>query len=171
MVQYLEIIFGKVTVKSLKDDLLKANYYSVLCDGSTDNDVTEQEAIQVLFLQDGTPKLRYFSTENVENATMVLSSINPAFERFGTMNFKESLLGLNCDGASVNMGASAGLGVNMGASAGLDALVKEITPWLELVHCFNHRIELVLKETFENFAFFKIENMLMKLHYLYQKSP
>lgn len=37
---------GKVTMKSLNDDLLKANYYSVLCDRSTDKSVTKLEAIQ-----------------------------------------------------------------------------------------------------------------------------
>ena len=50
-------------MNSLKDDLLKTNNYSVLCDGSTDKSVTEQEVIFVLFLQDSAPKLRYFSTE------------------------------------------------------------------------------------------------------------
>lgn len=77
------------------------------------------------------------------------------------MNFKESPYGLNYNSASVNMGASGGLG----------ALVKENTLWLKVANCFNHRIELVLKDTFENFVFFKIEKMLMKLYYLYQKSP
>ena len=37
---------GKVTMKSLNDDLLKANYYSVLCDRSTDKSVTKLEGIQ-----------------------------------------------------------------------------------------------------------------------------
>ena len=45
--------------------------------------MTEQETIYVLFLQDGTPKLRYFSIENVENAAGVLLGTNTAFERFG----------------------------------------------------------------------------------------
>ena len=80
--------------------MLKANSYSALCDGS----VTEQEMIFVLFLQDSASKLRYFSTENVgnTNAVGILLSINPAFGRFGILNFKKHLLGLNCDCAAVN---------------------------------------------------------------------
>ena len=33
-------------------------------------------------------------------------------------------------------------------------LVKDSAPWLELVHCFNHRVELALKDAFEK-TFFK----------------
>ena len=148
---------------SLKKDLAKAHYYSVLCDGSTDKSVIEQEAIFILFLSDGFPALRYLSIESVDNATAtgVLSSLTTAFEIFGVLSFEKSLLGLNCDGASVNLGQFGGLG----------ALIKEKAPWLELVHCFNHRIELALKDASENSAFAKIETMLMKLYYLYQKSP
>ena len=48
---------GKVTMDFLKKDLAKAHYYSVLCDGSTDKSVIEQEAIFILFLSDGFPAL------------------------------------------------------------------------------------------------------------------
>ena len=60
---------------SLKKDLAKTRY-SVLCDGSTDKSVIEQEAIFILFLSDGFPALRYLSIEIVNNATAsgVLSS-------------------------------------------------------------------------------------------------
>ena len=154
--------FVGLALKGLKDDLLKANNHSVLCDGSTDKIVTEQDVIFVLFLQDSAPKLRYFSNENIENANAVgdLSSINTTFERFGIINFEKSLLDLNCDHASVNNGAYGGLG----------ALLKENIPWLELVHFFNHRIKLVLNGAIENSVFFKIENMLMKLYNVYQES-
>ena len=133
---------GKVTMGSLKKDLTKAHYYSVLCDGSTDKSVIEQEAIFILFLCDGFPALRYLSIESVDNATATgffLSSLTTAFEKSGVLPFEKSLLGLNCDRASVNLGQFGGLG----------ALIKEKAPWLELVHCFNHRIELALKDASE----------------------
>ena len=41
-------------MNSLKDDLLKVNYY-LFCYRSTDKSVTEQEVIYILFLQDGAP--------------------------------------------------------------------------------------------------------------------
>ena len=59
--------------------------------------------------------------------------------------------------------------MNLGQFGGLGALIR--APSLELGHCFNHRIELALKDASESSAFAKIETMLMKLYYLYQKSP
>ena len=117
----------------------------------------------VLFLDDGIPKTKYFSIEDVKhgNAEGLHDAIKTAFERFGIKKFENSIVGLNCDGANVNMGINNGLG----------KLVKDSAPWLELVHCFNHRIELALKDAFEKTFFSKIENMLTKLYYLYQKSP
>ena len=89
----------------------------------------------------------YFSFENVEyvNTAVVLLSINTAFERFGIINFKKSLLGLNCVGAFVIISAYVSLG----------ALIKENNPWLEPVYCSNNRNDLALKGTFENCMFFK----------------
>ena len=129
----------------------------------TDASVIEEEAIYVLFLDDGIPKTKYFSIENIKhgNAEGLNDAIKTAFERFGIKKFENSIVGLNCDGANVNIGINNGLG----------KLVKDSAPWLELVHCFNHRIELALKDVFEKTFFSKIENMLTKLYYLYQKSP
>ena len=154
---------GKFQVEELIKDLAKINYYSILTDGSTDNGVVEQEAIYILFLVDGVPKLRYFSIESVKNgnAQGVYESIKTAFERVGILNFEDRIVGLNADGASVNMGQFSGLG----------KLIKDKAFWLELVHCFSHRIELALKDAFDTSPFGKIDNMLMKLYYLYQKSP
>ena len=152
----------EVTVESFRKDFVKATYYSVLTDGSTNASIIEEEAIYVLFLDGGIPKTKYFSIENVKhgNAEGLHDAIKTAFERFGIKNFEKSIVGLNCDGANVNMGINNGLG----------KLVKDSAPWLKLVHCFNHRIELALKDAFEK-TFSKIENMLTKLYYLYQKSP
>ena len=59
--------------------------------------------IYVLFLQDGAPTVKYFRIENVENANGdgVLASISNAFKRFGIMNLKKFLRGLNHDAVSV----------------------------------------------------------------------
>ena len=103
----------KVTMDSLKKDLTKAHYYSVLCNGSTDKSAIEQEAIFILFLCDGFPALRYLSIESVDNATVTgvfLSSLTTAFEKSGVLSFEKSLLGLHCDQASVNLGHFGGLG-------------------------------------------------------------
>ena len=55
---------------------------------------------------------------------------------------------------------------------GLGALIENDAPWLEVIHCFNHRVELAIKDAFKNDIYFnKIEEILMRIYYLYQNSP
>ena len=49
--------------------------------------------------------------------------------------------------------------------------MKESPPRLQVVDCFNHRFELSKKDAFKTDTFVEIDKMLMKLYYLYQKSP
>ena len=111
----------------------------------------------ILFLNDGVPKVRYFSVESVKNANAagIHESIQTAFNRFGIIQFEDPIVGLNADGASVNMGPLNGLG----------KIVRDSASWSELVHYFNHRIELALKDAFDTLSFGDIINMLMKLYY------
>ena len=154
---------GRYNVDLLKKHLDKINYFSVLTDGSTDASFTVQEAMYILFLNDGVPKVRYFSVESVKNANAagIHENIQTAFNRFGVTKFEDRIVGLNADGASVNMGPLNGLG----------KIDKDSALWLQLVHCFNHRIKLALKDAFDTSPFGDIDNMLMKLYYLYEKSP
>mgnify|MGYP002804370980 CR=1 FL=1 len=43
-------------------------------------------------------------------------------------------------------------------------------PWLTVVHCFNHRFELAIKDAFSGTFFDEIDTFLVKLFYLYNKS-
>ena len=65
---YFADYVGKVMCEDLKKLISKANYFSVLSDGSTDSAATEQETIYVLFICEGTPVLECLSIENVKNA-------------------------------------------------------------------------------------------------------
>ena len=70
-------------MNELKSDLAKAKYYSILMDGSTDKVIVKQEAICMLFLHGGEPKLKYFSVKCIKSADAegVLQSLRIAFER------------------------------------------------------------------------------------------
>ena len=48
---------------------------------------------------------------------------------------------------------------------------NDFAPWLTLIHCFNHRLELSIKDAFNGTFFDEIDTMLLKLYYLYKKSP
>ena len=65
------------------------------------------------------------------------------------------------DGASVNFGVCRRVG----------AQLMEKALWLHVIHCFNHKGEVALKDVFMTIHFRKIEQMLLKLYCLYQKSP
>ena len=57
------------------------------------------------------------------------------------------------DGASVNMGRMNGLG----------KLVRDEAPWVEIVHCFDNRLELAIKDAFTTTTFYhNIDEMLTK---------
>ena len=64
--------FNDVIRQSMKDsfinDLLSANYYSILTDGSTDASTLEQEVIYVLYLsKEGEPIVKFFSIVTTEH--------------------------------------------------------------------------------------------------------
>ena len=42
--------------------------------------------------------------------------------------------------------------------------MKENTPWLEVIHCFNHRLELALKDAFQQSPAFKSTKSLIHIY-------
>ena len=51
------------------------------------------------------------------------------------------------------------------------SITKKKSPWLQVIHCFNPRLELALKDAFEKCtAFANRENFLLKFHCLYEQS-
>ena len=131
-------------------------------DGSTDSNITEEEVVFALFLKESKPTFKYLSTDPVKiaDAPRIVQSIEDAFERIGNKYFTDKFVGINVDGA----------GVNLGKHRGVRKLVQEKATWLQVIHCFNHRVELALKNAFKITAFEDINTMLCKLYYLYQKS-
>ena len=150
--------------QELIENLSKARYYSILNDGSSDTSVSEKELIYVLFLEDGFPKIKFVSIEHVKNANAegILDCIKESFHRLGITDVYKRIVGLNIDRASVNTGNFTRLGAQM----------KEKTLWPEVIHCFNHRLGLALKDAFrQSPAFELIESLITNLYNLYQTSP
>ena len=146
------------------NELKQARYFTLLTDGSTDSSILEQEVLYVLFVSsDGYAKVKFFAIETPEHAHAdgLKAMISESFERVGITEFHLKLVHFNVDGASVNMGIHRGLGVKL----------KEDSSWLTVTHCFNHRLELAVKDTFSGTFFKEVDNMLLKLFYLYRKSP
>ena len=65
---YFADYIGKVMREDLQELICKANYFSVLSDGSTNSSVSEQETIYILSICEGTPVLKYRTIESVKKA-------------------------------------------------------------------------------------------------------
>ena len=70
------------------------------------------------------------------------------------------LVGIGTDGASVNI-----------AAAGLKGLVEGELQWIFWMWCLAHRQELALKDALKGTMFDLVDDMLICLYYVYQKSP
>ena len=73
---------------------------------------------------------------------------------------EEKLTGFGCDGANVSIG-----------NRGLKGRLHETAPWVQFVRCLDHRLELSLRDALKNTLFTAVDEMLMHVYYLYEKSP
>ena len=163
--------------KELSRDLAKAKFYSILFDETTDCSVTEQEAIFVLYF-DGEPadnnkndpeiavKTRYLSLQNLSSSTAqgVVDGIKKALDDAGLRDITLTPpvhVGLGGDGCSTNQGEKEGV----------KAILQKEYPWFLFVCCIAHRLELALKDAFNNTYFKEVDDCLLRLYYLYEKSP
>ena len=71
------------------------------------------------------------------------------------------LVGCGTDGASVNVSEQNGMRGKLQAAL----------PWLYWAWCYGHRLELACKDAFSSRLFHDIDEMLLRLYYLYEKSP
>ena len=49
--------------------------------------------------------------------------------------------------------------------------MKEEMPWIVFVWCMAHRLELAFQDALKDTFFDEIDDMILKIFYLYQKSP
>ena len=70
------------------------------------------------------------------------------------------IVGIGTDGAPANI-----------AAAGLKGLVEEKVPWVFWMWCLTHSLELAVKDALSTTFFSLIASMLIRLYYLYEKSP
>ena len=158
--------------EDLANCLSKAKFFSLLMDGSTDVGNVDDEVFLVLWCDvDGKDekvhtRMSFFAVARPESVTgsglfdcmkcalarIGIAAINPEACKF--------LVGMGTDGASANV-----------AAAGLKGLVEEQVPWVFWMWCLAHRIELAVKDALTHTSFSLIDEMLMQLYYIYEKSP
>ena len=156
---------GQELHENLRDEIHKANFFSLQLDGSTDSGNVEEELFLVVYF-DPYSSLGRVQARNVYFCTQQPSSVDAAglyrclnsALTYLDIDRPSRLIGIGCDGASVNMGDYA-----------LKGLVK--ADWIVFVWCLAHRLELALKDALKATYFSTLEEMLMRMYYLYAKAP
>ena len=72
----------------------------------------------------------------------------------------QKLVGVGTDGAASNI-----------ATSGLKGLVEGRLGWIFWMWCLAHRLELAIKDALKGTCFDLVDEMLLRLYYLYEKSP
>ena len=148
--------------------LKQAKFFSVQADGSTDVSNVEEQLYLVLyfapFAKDGKVHVRSkFLTIRQPSSTNAAGLFESFRSALGHIeNWQEKLIGFGCDGANVNI-----------AAGGLRGHFEECAPWVVVFWCLAHRLELSLKDALckPGALFSTVDNMLMRVYYLYEKSP
>ena len=94
----------------------------------------------------------------------MLETVQSTLKKLGIQEFNavacSILVGFGTNGASANVGG-----------AGLKGLIEKELPWIYWMWCLAHRLELAVKDAFKNTSFDQIDDLLLKLYYLYEKPP
>lgn len=93
----------------------------------------------------------------------IVSCIKESFQAINIMeeSFEKKLVGFAADGASVNRGEKEGV----------IGILKGRQPWVIYVWCVAHRLELSLKDALQGTVFDDVDEVLLRLYYLYENSP
>ena len=97
------------------------------------------------------------------DAAGIVSAIKKSFQAVNIpeASFERKLVGFAADGASVNRGDKDGV----------IGLMKSALPWVIYIWCVAHRLELSLKDALKGTVFDDIDEVLLRLYYLYENSP
>ena len=162
--------FVEYIAQEMREDLRtigRAKFFSLQMDGSTDSANMEEELFLAVYFDpygshgSVSVKNTYFCVRQpaTVNAPGLYECLNRALSFIGITDHTK-LIGLGCDGASVNMGDKA-----------LKGLVTKDRPWAVVVWCLAHRLELAVKDAFRGTLFSSIDKLLMRVYYVYSKAP
>ena len=153
---FISGIFEYLFEENVKKKLHLVNFIAILCDGSTDNSVIEQEVLYVIFTDPETfkPTMKFFEVvapADSQDAPGLKNAIFATFHKHSLESVLSKIVFLSSDGASVNSGKDSGL-------------LQEDFPWIPFIWCFSHRLEVALKDALKEFIE-PVDTSLMHLFY------
>ena len=158
--------------QELMKKLANAKFFSLLLDGSTDTANIDNEVILAVWCdRDGRDekvhtRMEYFTVVRPQSVTAegLLKVLESGLQVLGINEISaencKKLVGIGTDGASANI-----------AALGLKVLVERRLSWVFWMWCMAHRLELAIKDAMKATAFDLIDDLLLRLYYLYEKSP
>ena len=152
--------------------LANAKFFSLLLDGSTDSGNVDDEVFLAVWCEcNGSDqkvhtRMAYLTVVRPQSVTArgLFKVLESVLQDLGIPEVSakhcNKLVGIGTDGASTNIAAN-----------GLKGLVEERLPWMFWMWCLAHRLELAVKDALKGTAFDAIDEFLLRLYYLYEKSP
>ena len=166
--------------QSFLDSLPSGGFFSLLMDGSVDAGNLEDELIVFVHCciddaeQEMTTCSQFLSLYNPQkaDASGLLQCIGEAMYLLGVDDVlnQDSVLGVGTKPVLIGIGTD-GATVNEGAQNGLRGQIQRALPQPFWCWCCTHRLELAFKATFCSSLFQSVQEMLLGLYYLYEKSP
>ena len=89
-----------------------------------------------------------------------MECLERALQYMGITDWEQKMIGLGCDGCSANMGRR-----------GLRGLLQQRLPWVVVFWCLAHRLELSLKDALKNTFFSSVDELLLQVYFVFEKSP
>ncbi|KAJ8358520.1 hypothetical protein SKAU_G00150450 [Synaphobranchus kaupii] len=130
-------VFGEKVKKIILEEVKDARFFAILVDETKDLSKKEQLAIIIRYVHDGCIKERALGTWHMkELSAEALATF--LFKEIGSMGLDIQLCVGQCyDGASVMRGNVSGV----------QARIKDKVPHAVYIHCYAHRLNLVLVDT------------------------
>ena len=157
--------------QELAEKLNHAKFVSLLMDGSTDSSNAENEIFMVVTCDTkSSDEMVHTKTEylcvlrpSAGTASGLLECVKHALYALGTEISTAQctkLVGFGTDGAAANI-----------SKQGLKGLVEKELKLVFWMWCLAHRLELSVKDSLTGTVFDSINEMLLRLYYIYEKSP
>lgn len=150
--------------KKFQGTLNTCEFISILSDSSTDRSTSECEIIYITYcMPNGQHFTNFLSLVELKDgkAETIYQSICEEVSQI-LPAWKQKLVGICLDGASVNLGIYNGVATRM----------KSQSPEIISVHCVAHRLELIVADSLKGILLAKnCEDLLKFIYKLYNNSP
>ena len=139
-------------------------FLSLMADGGTDVSTKQLELIYVRYLDQGSVVNKFLKVHELKDATAnaIISTIGEAIEQAGVNDWKQALVHMGTNDASVYTGRHNGV---------VAKLTQEI-PWLTGIHCVAHKLELAALDALKTeSALGEVKEMLKGIYKYYKYYP